>query len=154
MTLPAPALDEAKDHATRSWYRFMDVRGLKARIPSWQTRTAPDGAPVLSAEVTGQGVAHALRLFASDCHLALAYPGDLRPQFDIDSPDRTVLVWRYRGVWVELWHPDTAPAAPTPVQATPEVDTALVSAASRRPLLGPGGRLTFTRNRRKTTQSA
>jgi hypothetical protein len=78
-------------------------------------------------------------------------PGDLRPQFDITVPGRTVLVWRHAGVWVELWHPDTIPAAPEPVQAVPEPDAALVPAAARRPILGPGGRLPLTRRKKQPT---
>jgi hypothetical protein len=150
---PVQALEDARAHAIKSWYLFTDNRGLKARIPDWRTSTAPDGSPVLSVEVVGPDAAHALSLFAPQHHLILSTPGDLRPQFDITVPGRTVLVWRHAGVWVELWHPDTVPATPKPVQHAPEADTALVSAATRRPLLGPGGRLTFTRRKKETSRA-
>jgi hypothetical protein len=150
-TAPAALLDDVREHAIKSWYRHTDQCGLKARVPDWRTSTAPDGQPLLSAEVVGPDAAHALRLFAPQHHLNLSTPGDLRPQYDITVPGRTVLVWRHAGVWVELWHPDTIPATPEPVQDAPEADTALVSAATRRPLLGPGGRLTFTRRKKETT---
>jgi hypothetical protein len=150
----AQALEAAREHAIKAWYLFTGNRGLKARIPDWRTSTAPDGSPVLSVEVAGPGAAHALNLFASQYYLILGHPGDLRPQFDITVPGRTVLVWRHTGVWVELWHPDTLPATPEPVQPAPEADTALISAATHRPLLGPGGRLTFTRRSKKETTTA
>ncbi|MFD8839792.1 hypothetical protein [Streptomyces griseofuscus] len=151
MPLPitSTAISDAKEHALKSWYQCMDIRGLTARIPDWRTRTAPDGSPVLSVEVAGPGAAHALALFSSNYHLTLPNPGDLRPQYDIDTPGRTVLVWRYAGVWVELWHPDTIPTQPAAVQA--DTDPALVSASTGRPLFGPGGRLTFTRRPKETT---
>lgn len=155
MTHPAPAqaLEDAKAHAIKSWYLFADSRGLKARIPDWRASTAPDGRPVLSVEVVGPGAAHALSRFASQFHITLPDPGDLRPQFDITVPGRTVLVWRHAGVWVELWHPDTVQAAPVPAPVVPEADPALMSAATRRPLLGPGGRLTFTRRNKETSRA-
>lgn len=66
----------------------------------------------------------------------------MRPQLDVSVPGRTSLVWRSGGVWVELWHPDTAtPQSPEPV----------VRASARRGRLrGPGGRLLFTRNKKTT----
>jgi hypothetical protein len=75
-------------------------------------------------------------------------------------------VWRYGGVWVELWHPEAAvdapkaaePAddAPVPsvaVQATPK--PAPSPAAPFRSLISRASdRLPYTRNRRKETPAA
>ena len=149
-TAPAQALEDVREHAIKAWSLFTENRGLTARIPDWRTHTAPDGGLCLSVEVTGPGAAHALALFASQYHLVLGHPGDLRPQFDITVTDRTVLVWRHDGVWVELWHPVDVPATPAAVQEPAVPDTALVSASSRRSFLRPGGRLTFTRRSKET----
>lgn len=153
MPLPVTptAITEAKNHALKSWRQFMEIRGMNVHLPDWQTRTAPDGTPVLSVEVTGPGAGYALDLFSAHYHLTLPNPGDLRPQFDIDTPGRMVLVWRYAGVWVELWHPDTVPEQPPSVPD--DADPVLVSTATGRPLLGPGGRLTFRRHRKETSRA-
>ncbi|MGW2520512.1 hypothetical protein ACWC09_26555 [Streptomyces sp. NPDC001617] len=154
------ALIAAKVHAQNSWYTFTGQKGYKALVPSWRVGDTDDGSPLLSSEVVGPGAAYALARFARDYYLNLPHPGDVRPQFDIDAPaGRTVLAWRYDGVWVELWHSDgvtdvpEAPqpvhTAPVPVQAAPKAPTPVAPAGKpRRPLLGPGGRLVFTRNRR------
>lgn len=120
--MPEDLTAAVRDHATRSWNLFTRDKKLQARIPDWRTTTSPDGNTVLSVEVAGPGAAHALRLFATHCHVTLTEPGDLRPQFDVDVPDRTVLVWRHCGVWVQLWHPDTVTDLPhTPVPSAPPV---------------------------------
>ncbi|CAK7288613.1 hypothetical protein [Streptomyces misionensis] len=153
MPLPIPpdVIFDAKAHATRFWYLFTGSRGWSARIPDWRTSTAHDGSPLLSVEVAGPGAAHALASFATDCPLGLRQPGDMHPRFDLSTPGRTTLVWRHRGVWVELWHPDTLPTDPVPARAG--VDPALVSASTGRPLFGPGGRLTFTRRGKETSRA-
>lgn len=160
MTIPAPAqtLEDAKDHAIKSWYLFTDNRGLKARIPDWRTSTAPDGSPALSVEVVGPGAAYALSLFASQYHLVLGHPGDQRPQFDYSVPGRTSCVWRRAGVWVELWHPDTLPASPQPVPpVSAPAEVAAPGTSGRNPrggLFGPSGRLVFTRRPKTTKENA
>ena len=133
------ALHYAKDRAISAWYQFMREANLRAIIPDWRTGITPDGAPSLTVEVVGPGAAYALRRFAADFPISVGLPGDQRPQLDYSVRGRTACVWRKYGVWVELWHADTVPAAPVP------------SPAGRRLLLRPGGRLPFTRNRRTLT---
>jgi hypothetical protein len=135
------ALIDAKTHAEKAWYLFTRERNLKALVPDWRASTASDGRPTLSAEVVGPGAAHALNLFASQYHLVLG-DGDLRPQYDVDVPDRTVLVWRFRGVWVQLWHPDSVTSLPTP-STTAVARQGLLTRAS--------GRLPFTRHPKTQT---
>lgn len=131
------AFTDARLATTHAWTLFTQTRNLRARIPDWRTRTTLGGQPVLSVEVAGPGAAHALRLFAADNDnypLTGHGPGDLRPHLDVDTPGRTVLMWRSSGVWVELWHPDTVttlPAAPTP-PVRPAARPGLLSRASAR----------------------
>lgn len=126
------AVTDAKAQAVQAWHLFTRERNLTARIPDWRTTTSPDGSPALSAEVAGPGAAHALRLFASEYHLVLRWPGDLRPQFDYTIPGRTACVWRSRGVWVELWHPDTVASLPPATKPAPPARRGLLSLASAR----------------------
>jgi hypothetical protein len=137
------ALADAKTHTEKAWYRFTRNTGLKAVIPDWRTGTSPDGTPTLSVEVVGPGAAHALRRFADTTQYDLALgPRDLRPLFDVEVPGRTVLVWRYGGVWVQLWHPDKVanlPTSPDPAVAR----QGLLTRAS--------GRLPFTRHPKTQT---
>jgi hypothetical protein len=128
----------AKDHAIKAWYLFTDHRNFKARVPGWRETKAPDGAPRLVAEVVGPGAAHALHLFASQYPLVLGGQGDQRPGFDYSTPGRVTCVWRWDGVWIELWHPEPVTAAPEPVVAPSRPSL-------RRTLTRPGGRLPFTR---------
>lgn len=136
----------ARLQAVHAWQSFTTDRNLKPRIPDWRTSLAPDGRPVLSAEVAGPGAAHALRLFADLHYLPLPQSGDLRPFWDVDVPGRTVLVWRSGGVWVELWHPDTVtdlPAASSPAVRPVQARQSLLSRAS--------ARLPYTRRPTKET---
>lgn len=148
------AATAALEHAARSWQLFAREKGYTATVTDWRTEHTPDGTPLLSARVTGRGAGYALGRFARDFYVVLQ-PGDVRPQFDISQPGRTVLVWRYGGVWVELWHPEGADAAvePVPAALAPEVaaPAATASAARRLFLLRrPSGRLPFTRKPRTT----
>lgn len=140
------ALDAAKEHATTSWYTFTRERNFTAIVPDWRTSTSPSGQPMLTCQVVGPGAANALHRFVADYHLHLANAGDVRQQFDYSQPGRTGAVWRYSGVWVELWVPDTAPTTPevSPAPA-PAVSLSSVRAAARRSFLRPSGRLPFTR---------
>ena len=141
------AVTAAKDHAQSFWRMFTTEKNLNTIVPDWRTGRTPDGSPRLSVEVVGQGAAYALRQFASDFYLPLPNAGDVRPQFDITQPGRTVLVWRYGGVWVELWHPDSV--ATIPAHRVPAPSVPASPAAARRSFLRsrPGGRLPFTRKR-------
>ncbi|MYW46357.1 hypothetical protein [Streptomyces sp. SID161] len=151
--MPEPTLSDAREHAIHSWILFVTTCGLTASLPTWTTGTAPDGNPVLSAEVAGPGAAHALSRFASEYHLTLPHPGDARPQFDVEVVDRTVLVWRRDGVWVELWHPNTVPAAPEPAQTAPGPVQATPASAVRAALRGLGDRLPTTRRNKETSRA-
>lgn len=153
------ALDMAREHAVKAWRLFTDNRNLRAPLAEWDTTTTPDGSPYLSVEVTGRGAAHALSRFAADYHITLPNPGDVRPQFDVTAVGRTVLVWRCLGVWVELWHSDSAPAAPgspEPVLSGPKPAQAPAQGVvppMRRSFRRPSGRLPFTRRQRTDKES-
>ena len=159
------ALHAARLHADESWQLFAFQRAVPDDTrPEWE-ETGTDGGVLLSGRVVGERPVWALTRFARDFHLHLSHLGDVRPQFDVSQPGRTVLVWRYGGVWVELWHPEAAvdtpevaeptQGAPVPsvaVQAAPEPKPAPgpASRTERRSFLGPGGRLFFTRKQRTT----
>lgn len=135
-------LAAVQEHAVRSWRVFTQERNLVARLHGWKAGTAPDGRPSLSAEVVGRGAERALHLFASQHHLTLAQPDDLRPVFDYSTPGRTSCVWRSSGVWVEFWHPDPMTSPTDPVSAP--------SARPAVPVLGRlGARLPFTRPKKE-----
>jgi hypothetical protein len=160
---PAADVTAARTHATDSWNLFTLQKGYKATVPDWQTSACPTGSVLLSGQVVGNGAEYALARFARDHYLVLGQYGDQRPKFDVTQPGRTVLVWRYGGVWVELWHPNTAadvsePAIPVfsrrvrpvAVQTTPKPEPA--PAAPARSLISRASdRLPFTRNRHKET---
>lgn len=133
----------ARGHARAAWLLFTGERNLRPRLVDWQTGTAPDGSPQVSARVDGPGGADALRRFTASHHLALGNPGDLRQSFDYTVPGRTACVWRSSGVWVELWHPDSPETAPAPVHAPSRP-----ASAAR---WGLGGRLPYSRRRTETT---
>jgi hypothetical protein len=151
---PGAALTAAKFHAQNSWSVFTGQHGYDAAVPSWTEGSTGDGSPCLSSQVVGESAAHALQRFARDYHLVLGNDGDQRPQFDVTQPGRTVLAWRYDGVWVELWHSDSATDTPQPqrpVHGTPAAPLAAQAAppaspsARRALLLRPSARLPFTR---------
>lgn len=130
-----PDVIETKGAATRSWYLAVRDRYPSALVPDWQAGTTASGDPLLSARVIGEHAAQALQRFAvDDVHTIRNGDGDQRPVFEY-RPGRVVCVWRTRGVWVELWHPDT-PAVPTP---TPAVMPKRLGG------LFPSGRLPFPR---------
>lgn len=157
MTDNSSSVEAAREHATKSWLMFTDGRNVDSPAPAWEESVAPDGSHLLSGRVSGRRAVWALKAFAADFYLNLPHPGDIRPQFDIDVPDRTVLVWRRDGVWVELWHPtqaaeppQAAPEPSTPVQGVPAPAPSATPATFRRWLMTrPGGRLPYTR-RNKT----
>lgn len=143
-----PAVDVAIAHATRTWTTFVVDRNHKARLSEWQAGTAVGGAPLVSFEVVGPNAGEALAAFAGIPEFFRPLePGDLRPFFDYDTPGRTACVWSAGGVWVELWHPDTAPIAPAAPEPVPDTVQA-VPEPSPRGLLG--GRLPFSRRRKET----
>lgn len=137
------AVTTARGHARAAWLLFSRERNLNAILDRWQTGTAPDGSPRISAQVTGTAAAYALRRFTADYHLVLGASGDQRQTVDFSTPGRTSCVWRKSGVWVELWHSDTPTPAPIP-SPTPS-RAAVVKSRS-----GLGARLAFTRRRKET----
>jgi hypothetical protein len=160
MTDTTSSVDAAREHATKSWLMFTNGRNVASTAPEWEKSVAPDGSPFLSGRVSGRRAVWAIRTFAADFYLTLPHPGDVRPQFDIEVPDKVVLVWRRDGVWVELWHPAQADASPEPRQAAPGPSTPVQGAPTPAPpatpatfrrwlLTRPGGRLPYTR-RNKT----
>lgn len=113
------------------------------KLRGWQTTRGEDGRLYLSAELRGPNPAEALQAFMGRQALFLtlrAEPSvglstdDLMPYLDLSTPGRTAAVWRLSGVWVEVWYPDVADAAPRPVQRPPQA----VTVPSRR---GIGARL-------------
>lgn len=157
---------QARMHAEQAWQTFTQGRNLADTKPAWEEAHTPDGSLLLSGLVTGPRARYALYRFARDYWLTLG-PADVRPQFDIHQPGRTVLVWRRDGVWVQLWHPDSvvdAPQGPEPVLVVAEavLGAAVPSTAApvapppapapqavKRPFLaGPSARLRFTRKQR------
>ncbi|NUQ95815.1 MAG: hypothetical protein HOY79_04400 [Streptomyces sp.] len=154
-------IGKARDTLNSSWYGFMADRNLSTAFPDWRTDTAGDGTPLLSGRVSGRGAAHAVAQFIRLGKIGLPVDGDTRPSIDYDTPGRVAYVWRFYGVWVELWHPDGAvqdvvdvppssvpeTPAPAPVKAAEPVLSAPVP---RRSLISrASGRLPYTR-RNKT----
>ena len=133
----------ARGHARAAWLLFARERRLHATLTGWQTGTAPDGSPQISAEVTGPGAAHALSRFTAGHDLVLGQPGDQRQTVDYSVPGRTACVWRKNGVWVELWCSDTPSTPSPPVQAP-------VRPVSQKARRGLGGRLPFPRRSKET----
>ncbi|RSN50535.1 hypothetical protein DMH12_24965 [Streptomyces sp. WAC 04229] len=150
MSTPRANAIDVQFQAENAWRTFTKDRNLPAHLGPWTNSTAPDGCQYLSAEVTGRGAAHALRLFAGSDHhqLSLRHPGDQRPAFDVDSPGRTGLVWRSCGVWVELWHPDPVPAVPAPAEAAPAAAMPAAAPGASRILGRASARLPFGRQRK------
>lgn len=152
---PGAALIAAKFHAQNAWQLFTSSHNYDATVPSWEVSDTGDGSPCLSSQVVGESAAHALQRFARDYPLVLGNDGDQRPQFDVTQPGRTVLAWRYDGVWVELWHPDSVTDTlqpPKPVRGAPAPPVAAQAgtAMGRAFLRRPSARLPFTRRKKET----
>ena len=117
----------AQEEATRLWDRRLDAKGRKPIPLEWsEPITAADGSPLVSARVDSPFAATALTEFMrADAVVFNPSTWTRQPTFDYDVPGRTACLWRSGGVWVELWHPESAlavpgpPAAPVPA-ATPK----------------------------------
>jgi hypothetical protein len=109
----APA---ARDSATRNWSNRLAYRNRSVAQIRWTQTTTPDGTPMVSGRIDHPHAAELLLLFVKEGPLVLAeYAGRCQqPTFDHSMPGRTSCLWLDGGVWVELWHPDTAPAAVVP----------------------------------------
>ncbi|BCK74077.1 hypothetical protein Srufu_080300 (plasmid) [Streptomyces libani subsp. rufus] len=143
--LPQPTVEDVKFEASGAWNTCDAVILLSAFLTPWETETAADGAPMISARVIGEGAEKAMRAFSDGTwHLAA---GEQRPQVDYSEPGVVACTWRRGGVWVHLWARDTAPAAPAP---TPLVMPAKATVAA------PSGRLPYStalRNRRNQKEN-
>ncbi|GGU62180.1 hypothetical protein [Streptomyces lavendofoliae] len=98
----------------------------RPRIPvQWTQTTAADGTPLISGRLISPGAADALLRFVREGTLTLAYHAGAcqQPTFDTTVTGRTVCAWRTGGVWVELWHPDTAPKPARPTAPSPSPAT-------------------------------
>lgn len=142
----------AKNHACTAWYRYTDQRNIKTRVARWTQDNAPDGTPRIACEVTGPSALQEMHRFVNSGLLLLGRDGDVSPSLDYRD-GRVSCTWRHLGVWVELWVPDTQPAAPKPVAAPQKPVTPGVDAKR---LIRPSGRLPFGRLRltdRKETRA-
>ena len=130
-----------RDALTAKYRIFRDWRETRRpeSLTVWTTSRLEDGSLIVSSQVRGPDPAGALREFVAWQTHALAERGVGDgwevPLLDVDVPGRISCVWQQDGVWIRLWYVDAPTAAP----------------ASRPRRWFPGGRLTFTRNRRKET---
>lgn len=122
----------ATEHA---WQVFLKALKLTADLGPWETFTAP--ARLLSSRVSGPNAHEAVRRFAASGDVVGVSGAFQRAQLDYGQPGRVAAVWQSKGLWVELWCPDTPDALPEPVQP-----------ASHRSFLG--ARLPFTRRSKET----
>lgn len=141
MTPYSPTL--ARETTTRQWNGRLEHRNRRPIALHWETSTAADGSPMVSARVESPFAQHALLVFVREGSLVLDTTGPCQqPTFDY-SLGRTACVWRTGGVWVELWHPESALVVPGP-------PTSLVPAAVPKPRglwRSPSARLPFGRKR-------
>lgn len=93
-------------------------------------------APVWSMQVHGPDQVELLAKFAASI-------SDLAPRLDYNQPGRVTCVWQVGGMWVEVWHLDTASAPHRPVRAPQPLQAPEVTETKPRGL--PGGRLPFPR---------
>lgn len=131
-TLADPTPNDVKHEAAGAWNRHSASTRYSAFLAPWAGETAADGAPMVTARVTGPRAELAMREFANDLDPAGL---EQRPQVDYSEPGVVACAWRRGGVWVRLWATDT-PSAPAP--------TPLVMPARVAPL--PSGRLPYRRN--------
>ena len=121
-------------------------------LGSWRITRGVDGRLHVSVQLRGPNPSEALAAFLRRQSLYLALRSDTSlddrmPQMDLTQPGRMAVFWQLDGVWVEVWHYDTGNAPPVPVQSPAQP----APVPSRR---GLGGRLTYTRNRRKKESPA
>lgn len=135
----------AKVATFKHWQDCKATLGRAENLAVWQTTRGADGRLHVSSQMRGPDPAGALTALVAFEAMLLSQRtspavDDVQPRMDLSQPGRVAAVWRLAGVWVEVWHPDTAPAVPAPAQRS-----------RRRFLRGPGGRLPFTRRRKETT---
>ena len=136
MTTPEPtgeqiALRMAAEHKWKTFYAHAAI--LDVTTCDWHFDTSGP-APVWSMQVFGPDQAELLTRFADSI-------ADLAPRLGFDLPGRVACVWRAGGVWLEVWHLDTASVPHSPPQPLPAPESP--SEDKPRGLLG--GRLPFPR---------
>lgn len=142
MTRPTPAqVNLERTVADRHWHDYRHYSPpLTVDTSGWQYRDT-DSGPMWSMQLSGPDAAKALIGFAASPYGI----HHLHPLLDYGVPGRTAVVWQSNGVWLEVWHPDTADAAPGPVSGP----------SHTRPVPSRlGGRLPFTRNRTQKKENA
>lgn len=139
--LPTPA-HTARLEAEHLW-------AGRTRLSTWTAHRLEDGTVALSAEVNARYAPTVLAAFTANAYSYFegrpGKPGDQLPTLDVSTVGREACVWRTGGVWVELWHPVTAPAAVD----RPETRPAGVVRPPRRALAG--ARLPFGRRSKTAT---
>lgn len=121
--------------------------GRRESLAPWTTTRGEDGRLQISTELRAPDPASALQALMGlqarfiDQRAGLALD-DALPHLDVSQPGRVAGVWRLAGVWVEVWHHDTVPAAPTRAQR-----------AARLFRRSPGGRFPYTRRKKETASS-
>ncbi|MGW5691503.1 hypothetical protein ACWEWX_11230 [Streptomyces asiaticus] len=113
----APSRSVVIDDVDITLRRFASFHGIQdAAVLSWEHATAADGAPMVTAEVTGSEALILVKSFTSDGLIAPHRTGDVRPLLDVSVPGRMACVWRTGGVWVSLWalEPETPALPPSP----------------------------------------
>ncbi|MGW5529453.1 hypothetical protein [Streptomyces xanthochromogenes] len=130
-----------KDRVEQAWTSTCQFARVRAELTDWRTSLTPDGTPLLSAKVTGFQRGHALRAFGADG--ATLPTENQRPVLDYSTPGRIQCEWRDAGVWVQLWHPDTALPSPAVLAAFPKPQHPMAAT--------PSGRLRFRRNKKERT---
>lgn len=136
-TLPKPlqpTVAEVQRQAADAWKFAGPCKKYGALLAQWETETAADGSPMVTARVTGPHAEQAMCEFANGLEPVTA-SAEMRPQVDYSEDGVVACSWRRDEVWVRLWATDTA-AAPAP--------TPLVMPARVAPL--PSGRLPYRRN--------
>ncbi|WP_432185440.1 hypothetical protein [Streptomyces tendae] len=150
MPTPTVPIDELPSAAHAARLEAEHLWAGRTRLNPWTAHRLEDGTIALSAEVHVRYAPTALASFTANAYTYFegrpGKPGDQLPALDVSVAGREACVWRTGGVWVELWHPVTAPAAVD----RPEPRPAGTSRPPRRGL--PGARLPFGRRSKTATQ--
>ncbi|WP_093803955.1 hypothetical protein [Streptomyces sp. Wb2n-11] len=141
---------QARDDVTLQWTRRMTNKGRMPAPLDWDTSTAADGSPLVSARIDSPFANSSLLIFVQVGTLVLDESGPCQqPQFDYSIPGRTACLWRTGGVWVELWHPESALAVP----AQPAAPALASVRKPRLPRFSPSARLPLRRKQRAAART-
>lgn len=149
MPTPTVPIDELPSAAHAARLEAEHLWAGRTRLSTWTAHRLEDGTVALAAEVHARYAPKVLASFTANAYSYFegrpGQPGDRLPALDVSLPDREACVWRTGGVWVELWHPVTVPAAGNGPEARP-------AGSVRPPRRGlPGARLPFGRRSKTTT---